>query len=241
MRPDDLERSEQMAFLHAVLGPPPARILDVGCGDGALATRLLAQGFQVVAIDADPEAVGQAHEAGVPALHEDFTHYEDDPFDAVLFSRSLHHIHPLEPAVARAHHLLRPGGRLVADEFAVDRTDRETAEWFYDTMSLLEAAGILSPSERVPHVNDPFERWCRHHEEDPPMHGGDEMIRAVKHRFLLQRADRVPYLWGYLGGWLEETDRGGLTAWTLQQIERRRVADRSLAPTGLQLVAKPRY
>ena len=50
----------QLRWLERVLPPPPARVLDAGCGTGALARALSAHGYAVTAIDADPAAVLEA-------------------------------------------------------------------------------------------------------------------------------------------------------------------------------------
>ncbi|MGQ0508779.1 MAG: class I SAM-dependent methyltransferase [Myxococcaceae bacterium] len=123
------------------------RVLEVGCGSGGLAQRLIADGMPLVAIDPSEKAIARARKRGVPAEQVDFLTFRGGPFDALLFTRSLHHISPLPDAVAHAHALLAPGGVLVCDEFAVDAIDPATAAWFYDLQAVLEAAGSLEPDQ----------------------------------------------------------------------------------------------
>lgn len=80
------------AWLVGVLPLPPARLLDAGCGDGAVAGWLTGLGYRVTAIDADPDAVASARAARVPAIQADLAGYPDQPFDAVLMLLTLHHI-----------------------------------------------------------------------------------------------------------------------------------------------------
>jgi 2-polyprenyl-3-methyl-5-hydroxy-6-metoxy-1,4-benzoquinol methylase len=111
---------DQLGFLAAVLPPPPAQLLDVGCGEGQVSAALINQGFDVVGLDSDPKVVQVALEAGVPAVEASFLDYgREEPFDVVLFSRSLHHIPNLDAAIDRACALLQPGGLVVADDFAL--------------------------------------------------------------------------------------------------------------------------
>lgn len=124
MRPDDVVLDDQLGFLDRVLPAPPARVLDVGCGRGVLAAGLAGQGFDVTAIDPDPEAVAAGRERGVAAVEAGLSEHPGGPYDAVIFARSLHHIPDLDNAVARAHALLQPDGVLVLDEFARDQADR---------------------------------------------------------------------------------------------------------------------
>ncbi|HET6980541.1 MAG TPA: class I SAM-dependent methyltransferase [Myxococcaceae bacterium] len=46
-----------LALLHAARLPPGARVLDVGCGSGLLARRLVEAGFDVVGVDASPAMI----------------------------------------------------------------------------------------------------------------------------------------------------------------------------------------
>ena len=113
------------AFVEAQL-PPPARVLEVGCGQGELARALAASGYEVVAIDPDaPEG-----ELFLAVSLEEFV--ASEPFEAVVASRSLHHIHDLASAVKTIANLLKPGGRFFLDEHACDRLDEKTARWYLE-------------------------------------------------------------------------------------------------------------
>ena len=224
----------QLRWLERVLPPRPARVLDAGCGTGALARALSAHGYAVTAIDADPAAVEAARRAGVAALLADVTGYDAAPFDAVVFSLSLHHMHPLERAAERASRLVAPGGRLVLDEFAWDWADQAAATWFYDTAELLAAAEVLEGAEGWS-GRDRLARWRASHAEHT---GGDAMLQAVSARLEATELRRGPYLARYLGGMLEASDRGRRVLAALQQTERERIADGTLPPTGFRLVAR---
>jgi SAM-dependent methyltransferase len=99
------------------LAPQPGeRILDLGCGDGALTVKLVELGCDVVGVDAAPDMVRAARERGLDARvldgHAlDFTR----EFDAVFSNAALHWMREPDrviPGVARA---LRPGGRFVGE------------------------------------------------------------------------------------------------------------------------------
>ena len=162
MSPRDVPTEETLVFLRAVLPAPPLRVLEVGCGRGDLAVRLRDLGYAVTALDVAPDAVGHARAAGLDAVEADFLAYDAEPVDVVLFSHSLHHIHPPEAAVARAAALTRPGGLVVGEEFARERIDAETAAWQADVEVLLGEVGLLPEVDGSP-ADDPLARWREHH------------------------------------------------------------------------------
>lgn len=125
-----------IAFVRAALPAAPARVLEVGAGDGELAAALVAAGYDVVAIDPD----SPAPEVRAVALHE----LDELPFDAAVAVLSLHHVEPLHESVRRLADLVRPGGVLVVDEFDVDRLDERAARWW-----LRHSGEAIEPHELV--------------------------------------------------------------------------------------------
>ncbi len=100
-----------------LLAPRPGeRVLDVGCGDGALTEKLVEAGCRVVAIDASPGQVQAARERGLDARVADITALDfDAEFDAVFSNAVLHWIRNPDAALAAIRRALAPGGRLVAE------------------------------------------------------------------------------------------------------------------------------
>jgi 2-polyprenyl-3-methyl-5-hydroxy-6-metoxy-1,4-benzoquinol methylase len=228
-------------FLDRAL-PTRSRILEVGCGGGDLALRLTRLGHRVVGIDPSDAAVGRARTLGVDAHQADLTAFKGDPFDVVIFTRSLHHIDPLDGALRHANELLRPEGMAILEEFAVDAMDRATATWFYDMEGLLEASGILrvDAEDARSSPGDPLRRWHAAHTHGHPLHTGPVMLEALSQTFDVKSTERVPYLYRYLIDRLEPSDRGYRAAREVFDLELRRTADHTLSAIGLRAIARRR-
>lgn len=105
--------------------PPPARVLDLGCGAGRASLALTPQGYTVVGLDLIPEMLGAAQalhtEAGLPArfIQADLQALPCAPasFDVILiFIAAFQHLP--SPAArselfATLSKILRPSGRLI--------------------------------------------------------------------------------------------------------------------------------
>lgn len=247
----DAEVEEVLDWVRAVLPPRGAlRILEVGCGPGHLARRLLDGGAQVTAIDVDEEQARAARERGVAAIVSDFLSFEGSGFDALLFTRSLHHISPLAEAIDKMRALLQPGGLILADEFAHEEMNAVTAAWFWDLQAVLEEAGALAPDAVRRHHHhdspgrgadppsaDPLERWRDRHLHDPPLHHAAALIAALSAAFELRTQDRGPYLYRYFSERVDASDAGTRLFLRLRELERLRVRQGLLVPLGLRLVA----
>jgi SAM-dependent methyltransferase len=96
-------------------------VLDVGCGHGVLASHVLEAGATYTGVDGSPrllEVARKRYGARARFVLADATRLEASPlggeaFDAAVFLLSIQDIDPLEPAIASAAELLRPGGRMV--------------------------------------------------------------------------------------------------------------------------------
>jgi SAM-dependent methyltransferase len=114
----------RIGALFSVLPPPPARVLECGCGTGWLAHLLARRGYDVVATDVAPEAIRLARDHPPFAdgrapefLVADFESLTfESAFDAVVFFDSLHHAVDETAALRGAFRALRPGGVCVALE-----------------------------------------------------------------------------------------------------------------------------
>jgi SAM-dependent methyltransferase len=235
MRPADVAL-EQVHRWIAPLLEGRSRVLEVGCGTGDLARRLASDGHQVTAIDLELDHPAAA--AGIRWVEGDFLAFDDGRFDAVLFTRSLHHIDPLEQAVDHAARLLSPAGLLVVDEFDRAAADRDTVRWYYDVQELLAAAAVY-PADRIAGApaDDPAARWRDEHDHDPPLHGGAEMLAAIADRFARLDTARGPYLYRTIAQRVEDSARGAAVARQVLAAETRRLEAGALAAIGLRITA----
>ncbi|TMR03101.1 class I SAM-dependent methyltransferase [Actinomadura soli] len=106
--------------------------LDVGCGDGLLARKLLGRVGRVTGIDSSSEMVVRARELGAGARGLSFVEGDfltaDLPaagFDFICSVSAIHHM-DFEAALTRMRGLLRPGGTLVVVGLA---REASPAEW----------------------------------------------------------------------------------------------------------------
>lgn len=162
--------------LHALalreLPPPPARVLEVGCGSGELARALSADGYDVVAVDPNAPEGEIFRRTTLEALGD------EGPFDAALAALSLHHLDDLDAALGNLHSLLHPGAPFVVREFAWDLVDEPTARWDYERRG--RYGGLAE--------------WRAEHEG---LHGFDAMRAALDRRFRERSFEWGPYLSEY--------------------------------------------
>ncbi len=94
------------------------RILDLGCGDGALTAELAATGAHLTGLDASAAMVAAARARGLKIVHGDaIDMLFDTPFDAIVSNAALHWIPARDQprVLSAAFHALQPGGRFVAE------------------------------------------------------------------------------------------------------------------------------
>jgi SAM-dependent methyltransferase len=165
---------ELLAFVRSSLPPPPARVLEIGAGDGELAKALNAAGYDVTPVDPAAEASSAVR----PLALIDVA----GRFDAAVALVSLHHVDPLELSCAHLATLLVPGGVLVLDEIDSQAFDTRAANWWLGQRRALGSEEEdLAPGEMVDDL--------RHH-----VHSVSHITDALTPHFTLGAPVRGPYL-----------------------------------------------
>jgi len=109
----------------ALLPPPPARLLDFGCGAGWTSVFFAKRGYDVTGLDISPgmlELAEQNRAANAPGTRLRFlcADYENPPplsgFDCAVFFDCLHHADSERAALQAAFNALQPGGWLITHE-----------------------------------------------------------------------------------------------------------------------------
>lgn len=218
-----------LTYLTPLLPPTPARILEAGCGRGALAAALTELGHEVTGVDRNADMVVAAKERGVRVIHADVLEVTGE-YDVVLFTRALHHAENLAEVVAHAAALLAPGGQLVIEEFAWERVDQAAAEFVYDTGALLGAAGVLDTE--TPSA-DLLDTWVAQHQR---LHRGDAMLAALREVSAEVTTMDTPMLWRMIdgrGGRWTAPDRAADVLEAVRLAEARRITAGTLPTIGL--------
>ena len=100
-----------------LLDPKPGeRILDVGCGDGALSVKIIDRGAEVVGVDKSPELVEAARARGVYAELLDAEDMDfERKFDAAFSNAALHWMLDKQRVAQNIFSALRLGGRFAGE------------------------------------------------------------------------------------------------------------------------------
>lgn len=92
------------------------KILDIGCGDGALTEQIAQSGAIVQGIDLSPAMITAAQKRGIPATIMDATQISfHRQFDAAFSNAAFHWINDQPALLKGIASALKPNGRLVAE------------------------------------------------------------------------------------------------------------------------------
>jgi ubiquinone/menaquinone biosynthesis C-methylase UbiE len=142
-------------MLLAALRPGENEILDIGCGTGAFAARLLKArpDATVCGLDLSDGMLSQCHERSRAAsgrlrlVRGDSQRlpFADNSFDAITCSHSFHHYPRQDLVVAEMHRVLRPGGRL----YIIDGDrDRIWGRLVYDVVVVMMEGAVKHQSRK---------------------------------------------------------------------------------------------
>lgn len=194
---DELHGDEGNRFHRFLVSPgvekllmlqPNERVLDVACGNGAMARRLSELGGQVTAVDFSPALIEKARARNQPSGHPitydvvDATDRESlvalgkESFDVVVCTMALMDMPVIAPFYQAARDLLRPDGRLVIATahpafnscnpiFYAEQEDRDgqlvttTGVKISQYLDVSPTKGTGAPGEPTPHT---YYHWPLH-------------------------------------------------------------------------------
>jgi ubiquinone/menaquinone biosynthesis C-methylase UbiE len=157
-----------LALLREMTGPPPLRVLDVGCGTGFLALRMAELGHTAVGIDLAEEMLAAAQrKAAGSGLAVTFRSGDAEapprdgaPYDVILERHVIWTLPQPRQALRNWRELLRPGGLLILIEGIFEMSDHtvypqlEAQLPLYggrpadELVALLEAEGFIQTAIR---------------------------------------------------------------------------------------------
>jgi SAM-dependent methyltransferase len=229
-------------FIKRSLPAGARRVLEIGCGSGELAASLLQDGISLIAIDNDANSIAAAQGLGVDARIAAWPDFEDGQFDAVLFTRSLHHMHPLDKAVQRAADSLAIGGRLIVEDFAYETADQKTLQWFADEIERLDCADVLLKGDDVLNAvrskTETLKAWTENHQSD--LHTAAATLAEIRRVFGETQCEEAPYYFRYLSRAIVPTADRDKILQDLAQPEAGLIARGAILPLGRRFVAERR-
>ena len=135
--------NDTLKIIKAILAPlVERRILEIGCGRGALLNALAELGAKVAGIDPDPTALTEARKTAPTAILRqavaESLPFVDAAMHAAIFVNSLHHV-PLSGmavALAEAARIVEPGGDVIVVEPLPEGT-------FFESMRPIEDETLI--------------------------------------------------------------------------------------------------
>jgi len=103
-----------LSVRHLARPVGPARLLDVGCGNGSFLARMRGLGWKVHGLEPDETAAALARRAGIEVLVGTLAdaRWPEASFRAVTMTSVIEHVHDPGAALTACRRLLAPGGTL---------------------------------------------------------------------------------------------------------------------------------
>lgn len=225
-------------FIKRFLSSRCRRILEVGCGTGELAARLSKDGYSVVAIDSDGDSVAVARRLGVDARMATWPDFANGPFDAILFTRSLHHIHPLPESIEHTAGSLVEDGLIIVEDFAYESTDEKTLHWFASAIRLLEATGLLPVGDESLNKalkTETLKAWRENHEAE--LHTAAEIDAQLDKTFGCVERKNAAYYFRYIAKAITGAENHDVILQAFAEQEETLAADGSIVALGRRFLA----
>jgi len=157
-------RAEQL--VRTARPQPGQRLLDVGCGNGAVLIRLgRTFGLEVTGVDLDPDQIAVARIAAGDAAEARFVTadavrlpFADGEFDLVHSSKTTHHVSDWRQALDEMTRVLKPGGRLCYSDFVAPAGRRLPTRRGVDDFARAHALETVECADSPLHCTRVFRR-----------------------------------------------------------------------------------
>jgi ubiquinone/menaquinone biosynthesis C-methylase UbiE len=238
MTPIDVATNHSLSFVEKFVRGKTTRVLEIGCGSGDLALALMNEGIKVRAIDISEEQIDRAKQKGIDAECADVRTYQDQPFDIVLFTRSLHHIEPLDDALAAAKRLMTPDGKLLIEDFLPEIVDEREVEWLRQKRAAIPSSIADENARRHTHISTVAE-WREHHFGEHRIATGADVTLAVSRHFSIIAIEPVPYLYRYISDSIKpDATDGAKIVQAVCDEESNVIRQKKLSAIGMRIVAR---
>jgi SAM-dependent methyltransferase len=178
--------------------------------------------------------------SGVDARVATWPDFDDGRFDAVVFTRSLHHIHPLDESIGHAADNLTDEGRIIVEDFAYESADAKTLRWFASTIRLLSATGLLVQDceslNKILSKTETLKAWRRDHERQ--LHTAAEIGGQLEKLLGNVVKEEAPYYFRYLVGAIVATEKSDAILQAVAEQEAALAADGAIVALGRRIMAE---
>jgi len=228
-----------LEFVRQFLPAGPATLVEVGAGAGELSASLTNLGYSVVPVDSDPDAVSIMRSRGLNAVLASWPAYESSPVDAVIFSRSLHHL-SIDAAVTHARSILVPAGRIIVEDFAFADVPAMALSWLRALLVRLGERGVWkAPSEGfLANVLAGADPCAPNAEDQHEIASAEAMRECLAAQGRLIHESRVAYFYRYLVPGLSDTPSGHEILDQTLREETGAIATGALWPLGRRWVLR---
>jgi SAM-dependent methyltransferase len=209
INPIDVPTLATVSFIESNV-PNAGSILEIGCGSGHVAADLSKRGYTVAGVESDQEALAQARNRDVDVIDGSWPHISVERVNAVIFTRSLHHISPLPEAIVRIGDVLLPNGTVLVEDFAFDEVSPSAIKWLLSVIESPEAQALISHDTdsfvtKLCGASNPLNAW--HEDHDHGLHTFGKMTCEIAQVFAIRGTQQVPYLYRYLVPNLPDTPK----------------------------------
>ena len=139
--------SERYVYLIERLGldPAKARVLDVGCGAGAVLAVLRDHGVACRGLEVNPGAIEFCRRMGLDVRRGELEDEEDQSYDVITMFDVIEHLADPVAVLRTAVHKLKPGGYLIAFTPNIHSVAYELMGGRQNTLLPFEHVGFFSP------------------------------------------------------------------------------------------------